>query len=343
MNRLMWFIAAICAIPPFAASARAQNTYTFTSFDIPFANASNTRAFDINARGDIVGRFFDSSMNGIPRGFHRYNDGTYALPIDAPVPNTGTVARGINSRGDIAGKFFDPKYPNEAHGFLLTAAGAFSGFDVNLPDVIAGQFGSTVANGINNLGTVVGEYTAFAAVPGCVGIFGLPRGFLRNANGTYTEISFPGAIATIPAGIDDAGNIVGTYITVPNPPSACNASALATANGFVRDAKGNYSTVDPPGSAGALETVVTRISDAGDIIGVYATVQTTLGQILGDSSIPAGVAGTYFVLSADGTFNAVPSPFAVPGQQAPLGINPRSTLVGFYTDANGDHGFIATR
>ena len=343
MKKRIWLILATCATLPFAASVQAQSTYTFTSFNVPFANASNTRAFDINARGDIVGRFFDSSMNGIPRSFHRYNDGTYAPPIDAPVPNTGTVARGINGRGDIAGKYFDPKYPSEAHGFLLTAPGAFSGFDVNLPDAIPGQFGSTIANGINNLGMIVGDYTAYAAVPGCVGIFGLPRGFLRNTNGTYTELSFPGAIATIPAGIDDAGNIVGTYITVPNPPSACNATALATANGFIRDANGNYTTVDPPASAGAQETVVTRISDAGDIIGVYSTVQTTLGQVFGDSAIPAGVAGAYFVRSADGTFNTVPSPFAVPGQQGPLGINPRSTLVGFYTDGTGDHGFIATK
>src|SRR5689334_6484560 len=108
MKNAILTITALSTVALSACTLIAQSTtYTFTSFDVPFANASNTKAFEINARGDIVGRFVDTAM-GIPRGFHRYNDGTYAPPIDVPAANTGTVARGINSSGDIAGKYFDP-------------------------------------------------------------------------------------------------------------------------------------------------------------------------------------------------------------------------------------------
>ena len=345
MNKAMLLILAVSGATLFSVSAGAQNlnTYTFTSFEVPFTGASNTKAFDINPRGDIVGRYFDSTTSGNPRGFLRHSDGSYAPPIDAPVPNTGTVARGINGAGDIAGKYFDPNHPNVAHGFLLTSADAFTSFDVNLADAATGQYATTVANGINNPGQITGHYVAMIGIPGCAGLFPLFRGFLRNTDGTFTELSIPGAIMTIPGGIDDSGDVVGTYITAPNPPSACNGTALVTAHGFVRDPKGNYTTVDPPASLGAQETVVTRISDAGDIIGVYATTQVTLAQMFGDSPIPAGVIGDYFILSGNGTFTSIPSPYLFPGKQAPLGINPRANLVGVYSDGIEDHGFIATK
>src|SRR5579863_10017164 len=95
MKSPILFVLAMSAIVPLAAQAQNTNNYTFTSFDVPFPNSSNTKAFEINGRGDIVGRFFDSGMNGNPRGFLRHNDGTFAPPIDAPTANTGTVLRGI--------------------------------------------------------------------------------------------------------------------------------------------------------------------------------------------------------------------------------------------------------
>lgn len=338
MKNAILTIAALSTVALSACTLIAQSTYTFTSFDVPFANASNTKAFEINARGDIVGRFVDSAM-GIPRGFHRYNDGTYAPPIDVPVTNTGTVARGINSSGDIAGKYFDPTFPSQTHGFVLTAGGKFTSFDVNVVGTIPG---STIANAINNVGQIVGNYGTFGSTAGC-GLTG--HGYLRNTNGSFTPIDFPAGsvIATFAQGIDDAGNIVGTYITAPAPPTACSLNALVTAHGYLRDAKGNFTTIDAPSWTGAMETIVNRISDAGDVIGVYTTAQSTLGVLLGDTPVPPGI-GAYFVLSNSGVFTSIPSPFGSnAGRQGPLGINPRGDLVGVYTGGTGDHGFIATK
>ena len=110
-----------------AISAQSQNgvTYTFKAFEIPFATGINTKPFAINARGDTLGRYFDSSTGGHPRGFLRCSDGGFAPSIDVPSPNGGTALRGLDSRDDVTGKCFDAANPNETHGFSLTAGGAF--------------------------------------------------------------------------------------------------------------------------------------------------------------------------------------------------------------------------
>lgn len=346
MKSPMYLILAMSATMPFAASAQAQNTntYSIASFEVPFNGASNTKAFAINARGDIVGRFVDSGT-GYPRAFLRHSDGTYAPPIDVPVANTGTVARGINSVGDIVGKYFDSVNANQTHGFILTAGGAFTSFDVTLSGAISG---TTVAHSINNPGAIVGHYDANGAITGCTnGAIALGHGFLRNTNGSFTAIDYPTAnvIATFAQGIDDSGNIVGSYIVPTGTPSGtCDTSLPVIAHGFLRDAKGNYTTVDVPASAGATSTIMNRISDAGDITGVYVTVQATLGELLGDTPDALRASdGAYFVLSSSGAFTTIPPPANAVGKQGPLGINPRGDLVGSYNDGTQDHGFIATK
>jgi len=291
----------------------------------------------VNPGGDIVGRYFDANFGGNPRGFLLYSNGTYAPPINVPVPdNTGTVLRDINASGDTVGKYFDAA--GNSHGFLMSAHGAFSSFDVTLSGAVSG---TTVADSLNNHDQIVGHYNVSTSIPGCTGTFPLPHGFLLDGTGTFTDIAFPGAIATRANGIDDSGNVVGYYITVPNPPSSCGTSALVTTHGFLRDRKGNYTTLDPPASSGALEATVSRINDAGDVTGAYTTVQLTFGKFLGDTPFPPGTAVYGFVLWNNGTFTSFDIPLGVGG--TPLGINPRGTIVGVYEDDSGDdHGFIGT-
>jgi len=340
MKKSILLAMSLGAIVLFAHSAQAQDTvtFTFTSFDVPFSGASNTKAFAINPGGDVVGRYFDANFGGNPRGFLLYSDGTYAPPIDVPVANTGTVLRDINASGDMAGKYFDATNPDATHGFFMSARGAFSSFDVTLSGAIGG---TTVANSLNNHGQIVGHYSVTTSIPGCTGTFALPHGFLLDTTGTFTDIAFPGAIATRAKGIDDSENIVGFYIMVPNPPSSCDTSALVTAHGFLRDRKGNYTTLDPPASYGAQETIVNRIDDAGDLTGAYSTVQLTFAKFLGDTELSPGTTAYDFVLWNNGTFTSFETMLGVGG--IPLGINPRGTVVGFYEDdAGDDHGFIGT-
>jgi probable HAF family extracellular repeat protein len=82
-----------------------------------------------------------------------------------------------------------PAVPARA-GFVFTS------FDV--PGVPSGTF----ANGINNSGAIVGYYLDSA---------GTQHGFLRDPSGTITTIDVPGSTKTNTAGINAAGQIVGTF------------------------------------------------------------------------------------------------------------------------------------
>src|SRR5436309_13749043 len=78
----------------------AQVSYTFTPIDVPLPGAHNTRAFGINARGQIVGIYLDSSE---AQHGSLYDHGVFTT-IDVPVASvTHTQPSGINDRGHTAG------------------------------------------------------------------------------------------------------------------------------------------------------------------------------------------------------------------------------------------------
>jgi hypothetical protein len=318
---------AVLAFTLLTNVAQAQNaiSYAFTAFDVPFAGGSNTKAFDITPGGVIVGRFFDANFGGNPRGFLRYADGSFAPPIDVPVANTGTVARGV----DMAGKWFDTG--GGTHGFFRSAGGVFLLFDVTLPGAISG---TTIANSLSNNGVIVGEYTAPTSISICTVLVPSSHGFMRNADGSFTAIDVPGAIATSARGIDDSGNIVGTYVTIPASAS-CSPSAVINAHGFLRDPQGNYTTLDFPG---ATNTLLFRIGDSGDITGLYTAATGTI-EMLSDN-IPPTLPVISFVSLQNGTFTSLNIPYPNPSTR---GINPSGDVVGVYTDAQGDHGFLGSR
>lgn len=65
--------------------------------------ATFTTAWDVNARGEIVGVFRDVATNR----FHGYvRDGKQYVSLDVPLA-TATRAFGINTAGDVVGGFVD--------------------------------------------------------------------------------------------------------------------------------------------------------------------------------------------------------------------------------------------
>lgn len=87
----------------------------------------------------------------------------------------------------------------------------------------------------------------------------------REPGFTFTELTFPGAVTTVAAGIGDNGHIVGWY-TKGNVTS-----------GFLY-ANGNYSSVQYPN---AIVTQVMSVNSAGDVAGWYrkaGETQTFQGQ-----------------------------------------------------------------
>jgi uncharacterized membrane protein len=254
-------------------------------------------------------------------------------PIDppgSPAGSAGDHTWGINNAGQIVGSY---NFGFVTAGFLYSG-----GSYTTLP-----QPQMAFAEGINNLGQIVGSdgYS----------------GFLLNG-GSLTPIQVPGVISTTPHGMNDNGQIVGSY-----PLGAGD-------HGFLYSA-GRFTTFDVPGAA-AEGTLALGINNAGQIVGWYggrgnisvhgfvlingtyttidapgavetfATAISNSGQILVNGWFYNGTGGVspHPYLLEDGRL----IPFEVPGSGVAelLGINDLGQIVGVYGDANGDHGFLAT-
>ena len=279
-----------------ASLANAAASYTFTQIDVP--GATQTTPFGINDRGKIVGFFIDST--GV-HGFLRDTSGSFTT-IDVPgLPNGCTTepgqinsavteARGINNAGEIVGFFGCPR---NQHGFLF-AGGSFTQLDV-----------LAAAEDINNVEQIVG-----------VGVGG---GVLLEPDGTVITFSVPGSQSeTEASGINDAGQIVGTFITPPPP-----TGGAAQRHGFLRDTSGSFTTIDVPGANQTL---------AGGI--------NNTGQIVGSFDITSSLEHTHGFLYTGGSFTIIDVPGAT--ETGANGINDAGQIVGAFRDSTGEHGFLAT-
>jgi len=79
----------------------------------------------------------------------------------------------------------------------------------------------------------------------------------------YVAINVPGATATIPRGINNFGEVVGSYQISGNP--GCELSANCVIHGF-KLINGKFTRVDVPG---ALQTEIHGVNDGGDVVGTY--------------------------------------------------------------------------
>ena len=113
--------------------------FTFTNVGVPDAVA--TYSLGINARGQIVGYYWDGD------NYHGFilDKGVFTT-IDAPGA-VATYPSGINARGQIVGYYWDGDY---IHSFLLDK-GVFKTIDA--PDAII-----TYATGIDDSGRILGYY-----------------------------------------------------------------------------------------------------------------------------------------------------------------------------------------
>lgn len=317
---------ALWTCPAFAQTCvSGSSSYTFTSFDVP--NAASTRAHGINARGQIVGRYIDS--NGHHHGFLLSADGTTFTTIDPNITGFSNIskiaARGINARGEIVGNFLDSS--GMSHGFFRSRGGTYSTIDV------PASFGAdTIARGINNVGEVVGDYIVFQTVNG---VLNLPvqHGFVRSADGaTFTKADYPGALATIPGGINDAGEIVGGYADTPA------SGTFLLPHGFILHG-GVFTTFDS--ACGTQGSFAHGINEPFAVVGADTTT-ANLFNLLTEDGAPDGLSG--FVMSADGTtFTSLDFPATGEKGTRARGANARGIVVGDYADSSDvDHAFVAT-
>jgi YVTN family beta-propeller protein len=155
--------------------------------------------------------------------------------------------------------------------------------------------------GINNHDVAVGSYLL---ADGSIHAFMLSQG-------TYTNIDVPSGLDSFAFGINDNGDVVGSYFDL----------VALKDRGFLLTA-GKYAAIDFPGAA---NTFVRGINNLGEITGFYGTPGAPPGQYHG------------FELIA-GVFTTVDCPC---GSTSLLyNISNSGTIVGEYSDAAGHHGLV---
>jgi uncharacterized membrane protein len=175
--------------------------------------------------------------------------------LDIPLPqgvHVDSEAFDINDAGDIVGRYRGKD--SLRHGFLLHPGGKAESIDAPAVD---GPAADTVATAINTSGTVVGYTYEHNPQIGerC-------HGFLLKS-GVFSHFDYPGATYTLPAGINSAGDIVGT------------SHGAASDSGFV----GQPGSLSPCIYPGANWTSPQGINDAGTIVGGIGCYQAGVGTV----------------------------------------------------------------
>jgi probable HAF family extracellular repeat protein len=252
-------------------------------------------------------------------------------PIDVPKARDVELT-GINNAGQIVGYYSDDSPPFAVHGLL------YSGGNLTVMDL--------PAFGINNIGQIV-----------------VDGGFL-NSDGSFTPIGLPPepTCCAQTHGINDAGQIVGSYIY-------WNQTDAEAYHGFLYSA-GNFTTIDAPGADPFYgDTIARGINNFGQIVGTfddgnnwgspqhgflfdtdgrYTTIDppgssytrvfgiNNAGQILG-SFIQSQWHGFLYI---GGSITLIDVPGAL--STSAFAINDAGQIVGQYWDSTGIHGFVAT-
>jgi hypothetical protein len=250
-----------------------------------------------------------------------------------------TQPQKINDGGNIVGIYVDSL--GVTRGFVRFSNGNFSAPIVEPNDTE----NFTQGRGINNLGTVCGDYA---------GSDDNGHGFFLS-RGTFTEYNIAHALTTLVFGINNVGDFAGTFsdgngifqafvslggtITSFSVPGASSTFAYqlnrsnqlvgyyidssGILHGYFRDTNGTlHFPIDPSGSTG---TVLFGLNDFNWVVGRYAD---SSGVTHGLFFVPPN---QFFIFDYPGsTFTSL------------NGINAAGFICGRYRDASGiDHGILA--
>lgn len=305
----------VAAVPQQPSPNPSQSAFrAFDALGAGTGPGQGTTPWAINGNGDIVGVVVDAM--GVPHGFLRGKTGAF-VSFDAPNASQradkGTTARSINDAGEIAGYFSATSGVNR--GFFRRKDGSFVVFD---PLGSAG----TVINSINAQGDVTGNYVVNDQAHGLIG----------HKDGTFVTFDPPGGFNTAPEWIADNGDVAGYY-----------EDQLGVLHGFIRHKDGNFATLDVPGAVAAdgKGTFPMSVSADGEAVGHY-----TVGDHGTDRGFIRHKDGAVENLDPPGSItddavHADPEGYVLHAVTAPLSVNQRGEIAGYFDDTNGlVHGFV---
>lgn len=180
----------------------------FTLFSYPGLDNTDARAIDNSGR--VTGYAFQNDFSDFT-GF--IYDPKHDSFVDIRIPNSVFIeVQGINGRGEVVGSVnFDVDgactgCPAGQYGFLRSSSGTITLFRVNTKD------NRTRARGISDSGRIAGSFvdsTLGGGEQGFVASLAANGGFHLLRVAVTDLVNVPGAVETIPEGIDNSGRIVG--------------------------------------------------------------------------------------------------------------------------------------
>jgi hypothetical protein len=337
-------IGMACAVLISFGLAPAFAKPTIVEFDPPGADSGTTVPRNsIDKKGNIGGYYCCDSQEV---GFIRHPDGTYVVagPADDFIWVEGMAKGGLlTGENDVQAFIIDSKghvtafrvpgvsgdgtnsvdiladgtavgYFNATsglwRGFIRDNAGNFTIFDAPKAGIDrTGETAGTFVSAANDKGDIVGWSVDDNQVA---------RAYLRSSNGHFKLLQLAKKQKSAHAYcINKKGTVGGTYYDVDGHN-----------HGFVRDQKGNVTTIDIDG---ATLIQVSGVNANGDATGYYQ----------GSDQVQHG-----FVRLADGKISSVDAPDAggtIGKGTLAQSINDAGVVAGYYQDSNGhNHGFVRT-
>jgi probable HAF family extracellular repeat protein len=230
-------------VPPFAQ-------HDFVNENFP--GAAQTQVTGLNDHGVTVGFWSaqnTASMTNNNFGFYRLNGRFHNVnfPVNDNASPPVNQLLGVNNNGI-------------AVGFYTNNGGVNRGYEYNIRTHVftrveipgRGIGPSLTAAAINDHGDVAGFYSKSSSQVDA---------FLKLRSGRFTTLAFPGAATTQAFGVNDSGQVVGSYTT--------GTGNAAVTHGFTWRA-GHYTSVDIKGDS---STTVNGVNDEGDLVGFYTDVK----------------------------------------------------------------------
>jgi hypothetical protein len=209
--------------------------------DINFPHSAHTQLNGLNEQGIQVGSY---SVGGGQVGFYLMNAHFSAVSFPTGDNASPPVNRllGVNNAGI-------------AVGFYTDAGGSHHGYRYNIATrqfsaVTVPGASSVTAAAISNAGSVAGFFT---------GPTGATSGFLLLSSGQLITLTVPHATMTEALGVNDSGEVVGTY--------QLGRGGGATRHGFTWTRQQGFTTVDDPEGRGT--TTISGVNNAGELVGSY--------------------------------------------------------------------------
>jgi len=203
--------------------------------------------YAINDAGDTAGQFCCAATNdiyGFPHMSYVYtSNGGFNVILPPQGLHVNSFAAGISNGATVVGGYSDNF--SVTHGFRFDATvGTF--FTVDYPGAL-----STAALGINDSSQIVGVFCT--KTTGCSPLVSQGDHCFSLVHGVFTQIDYPGAIATACNAVNNKGDIVGIYL------SPTQFKGFLYSNGV-------FTTIDP---APSFYSSAEGINDSGEIVGSF--------------------------------------------------------------------------